>query len=112
MPHLVTATHNTQGTDQDGGRRVASSTTRRNLRCFVQPGKAQTVVTTDDAEGLRRVTEFVPTAVYFVDDAALSVDDQLTWLDASGNSHVYLVVGYYPPCGTNVFWHASCEERV
>lgn len=109
QPHVVTAVYNTQGTDQDGGRRVASSV-RANLPCFVQPGKAQTVITTDDQEGLRRVTEVVPTVVYFVDDAGLSVNDQVVWVDAAGGSHTYLVLGYYPPCGTSVFWRASCSE--
>jgi hypothetical protein len=112
QPHVVTVSLNTQGADQDGGRRVDSTKTARSVRCFVQPGKAQTIVETSNSEGLQRVTEFNPTSIYFVNDAGLNVHDVVTWAEPSGKTHVYLVVGYYPPCGTQVLWRASCEERV
>jgi hypothetical protein len=110
QPHVVTTVVNRQGSDQDGGRRVASST-RSSARCFVQPGESRVIVDSADQTGVSRVTEFSPTKVYFVDDAGLKVDDQIEWVDASGKNHIYLVVGYYPPCGTNVMWVAACQER-
>lgn len=112
QPHTVTATYNSWGADMDGGRRVVGTRTASGLACFVQPGKARTIIETADETGLRRVTEFNPTQVYFVDDPGLSVDDLLTWVDAAGRTHTYRVVGYYPPCGTAVVWHAACEERI
>lgn len=111
QPHVVTKIDNTFGADQDGGLRVASSAMKRNIKCFVQPGRAQPIVETSESEGTRRVTVFVPTTIFFIDDADLTIYDQLVWTDAAGRCHTYLVVGYYPPCGTNVLWHAACEER-
>jgi hypothetical protein len=112
QPHVVSVEHGHFGADQDGGRRVASSSETASLRCFVQPGEARTIVDTADRTGLSRVTEFNPTKIYFVDDAALKSQDRIDWVDASGRNHVYLVVGYYPPCGTSVMWNAVCEERI
>lgn len=114
QPHVVTATHNQLDTDMDGGPRVdvQAQAIRTGLRCFVQPGQSRTIVETNDEAGLRRITEFNPTTVYFVDDAGLKVDDVLTWVDGAGATRVYAVRGYYAPCGTSVLWHAVCEERI
>ena len=114
LPHVVTATYNRLDTDDDGGPRAQAKnqTTRSGLRCFVQPGKSTTLVQTSPEEGLRRITEYNPTTVYFVDTAGLKVDDVLTWVDMAGVTHTYVVRGYYPPCGTSVLWHAVCEERI
>jgi hypothetical protein len=112
QPHVVSVKYNHFGADEDGGRRVAAPGTGVGLRCFVQPGEARTIVDTADATGQSRVTEFNPTKVYFVDDAALSSQDLIEWVDAVGVNHIYLVVGYYPPCGTSVMWNAVCQERV
>ena len=112
QPHVVSVTYNVWGTDQDGAPKIVGTRGGSDMSCFVQPGKAQTLVETSDEMGLRRVTEFNPTNVYFVDDAGLSVHDLLTWTDAAGRVHTYLVVGYYPPCGTSVVWHAACQERI
>lgn len=111
QPHQIAKVGNKFGTDQDGGRLVASSATTSGLRCFVQPGKAQTLVETDD-KGNNSVVQLVMASIYFVDDAQLKVHDLLEWVDSSGTTHNYLVVGYWPPCGTSVCWHASCEERI
>lgn len=111
QPHSVVVVHNHHGTDQDGGRLIATST-RSTARCFVQPGEARTIVDSSNETGLSRVTEFNPTKIFFVDDAAISTQDLIEWTDLAGRSHVYLVVGYYPPCGTNVLWHAVCQERI
>jgi hypothetical protein len=114
QPHVVTATHNRLDTDMDGGPRVdvENQTIRTGLRCFVQPRKAETLVETNEETGLRRITQLVIADVYFVDDAALEIKDVLTWVDLAGRTHVYDVIGYYPPCGTSVLWHAVCEERI
>lgn len=112
QPHVVSATYQAWDADMDGGRLARPESQASGLRCYVQPGKARTIVETSDEMGLRRVTEFNPTQVYFADDAGLSVDDLLTWVDAAGRTHTYRVVGYYPPCGTAVVWHAACEERI
>lgn len=110
QPHVVAVVHNSQGTDQDGGRRVKSSS-RSSAPCFVQPGESRTVIDTSDGSGLSRVTEFNPTKVYFVDDAGIAVNDVIEWTDAAGRPHSYLVVGYFPPCGTSVMWVAACQEQ-
>jgi len=112
QPHVVAATYHVWGTDMDGGRRVEGSRVASGLPCFVQPGEARTIITTSDTAGTQRVTEVNPTNVYFVEDARLSIQDLLTWVDTSGVTHVYQVVGYYPPCGTSVLWRACCEERI
>jgi DUF1365 family protein len=112
QPHVVTVTRNHHGADQDGGHRIASSSDVVGLRCFVQPGEARTVITTDDQTGLNRVTEFNPTKIYFVDDAALKIQDVIAWVDAASRTHTYVVLGYYPPCGTNVMWNAVCQEQI
>jgi hypothetical protein len=112
QPHVVAVTRNHFGADQDGGRRVASTETPVGLPCFVQPGESRTIIDTSDQTGLNRVIEFSPTKIYFVDDAFLSSQDVITWVDASGKSHDYQVVGYYPPCGTSVMWNAVCQENI
>lgn len=112
QPHVVTVTHNHAGADQDGGRRVASSSDSAGLRCFVQPGESRTVIDSADQTGLSRVTELNPTKIYFVDDAGLKLQDVITWVDESANTHSYVVLGYYPPCGTSVMWNAVCQEQI
>lgn len=112
QPHVVSVTHNTQATDADGGRRVISSQVVTGLRCFVQPGIARTIIDTTDLTGNNRVTEFNPTRIYFTDDAGLKVDDQITWVDHTGRTHVYLVVGYIAPAAPMAPWRAECKENI
>jgi hypothetical protein len=114
QPHVVAATYNRFDSDMDGGPRAQAKnqTTRSGVSCFVQPRKAETLIETNEETGTRRITQLVLADVYFVDDAALNSDDLLTWNDSGGRSHVYRVVGYYPPCGTSVVWHAVCEEQI
>lgn len=111
QPHVVAVVRNREGADQDGGRRVVASS-RLTASCFVQPGESRTIIDSSDATGWNRVVEFNPTKIFFVDDAGIRSQDQLEWIDAAGRIHVYLVEGYYPPCGTNVLWHAVCKERI
>lgn len=111
QPHVATVIRNTERGDQDGGR-VVTESSRSSAPCFVQPGESQTIVDTTDHAGLNRVIEFNPTKIYFVDDPGLKTQDLIEWVDASGATHVYLVVGFYPPCGTSVMWNAVCQERV
>lgn len=111
-PHTVTVTRNAFGADQDGGARVASSSSQQSLRCFVQPGIARVVVDTSDETGLNRTTEFKPTRIYFLDDADLKVDDLVTWADHVGRTHVYQVVGYTPPATPMAQWLAECQEKI
>lgn len=111
QPHVVAVTRNRMGADDDGGMRVAVSASKSNLPCFVQPGQAQTIIDTSDTTGNSRVTEVIPTKVYFVNDADLDVKDLVTWVDQVGRTHVYRVEGYKPPCGTQVLWVAECKEN-
>ncbi len=112
QPHVVTLTYNTWDTDQDGGRRVDTSSTRSNVPCFVQPGEGRTILETSDADGLRRVTEFTPGKVFFVDNVSLKINDFVTWIDTTGDTHNYIVLGYNPPCSTSILYVASVEERL
>lgn len=112
QPHAVTITYNTWNTDQDGGRKVKASSTKNGVACFVQPGESRTVMETSDAAGLRRVTELTPGKVFFVDNVFLRIDDFITWIDSSGGTHNYIVLGYNGPCNTSVLWMAAVEERV
>jgi hypothetical protein len=111
-PHVVTITRNTQGTEEDGGRRVASATTATSLRCFVQPGLARTIIDTSDATGNSRVTEFNPTRIYFLDDVGISVQDLISWVDHAGVTHTYQVVGYIAPAAPFAQWRAECQEKI
>lgn len=112
QPHVVTITYNSWDTDQDGGRKVDTSTTKNNVPCFVQPGESRTIMETSDAGGLRRVTELTPGKVYFVDNVKIKIDDFITWVDTSGDTHNYIVLGFNAPCSTNVCYMASVEERL
>ena len=111
QPHACTITYNTWSTDDDGGRRVKSTRVRGGISCFVQPGRSETVIETSDTDGLRRVTQISPGHVYFVDDVQLTQHDLIQWTDPLGVIHTYLVIGYNPPCATNVCFDASIEER-
>ncbi|MDR3582575.1 MAG: hypothetical protein P4L67_04850 [Candidatus Pacebacteria bacterium] len=110
-PHTVTVQHNAFGADQDGGARVASSTSSQSLRCFVQPGEARTIVDTSDETGMNRTIEFNPTKIYFLDDADLSSKDVLVWVDGAGRTRIYQVVGYTAPAVPAAQWWASCQEK-
>jgi hypothetical protein len=110
-PHTVTVQRNAMGADQDGGMKVASSTSEQSLRCFVQPGEARTIVDTSDDNGMNRVTEFNPTKIYFLDDADLSTRDLVTWVDVAGRTRIYQVVGYTAPAAPAAQWWASCQEK-
>lgn len=111
QPHRCAITYNTWSTDGDGGRSVASTRSIGGVPCFVQPGRSETIIETSDEGGLRRVTQVSPGHVYFVDDIQLREHDLIRWVDPIGVTHVYLVIGYNPPCATNVCFDASIEER-
>lgn len=112
VPHIVNITHNAWTTDQDGGRKVASTVIQNQVPCFVQPGQARTVMETSDEGGLRRVTEIVPGKVYFVSDVGLKTNDLIAWLDTTNIIHNYIVLGYQQPCSSGSLWVADVEERL
>lgn len=112
QPHVCTIRYNSWNTDQDGGRKVKATRVRSGIPCFVQPGKSETVIETSDTDGLRRVTQISPGNVYFVSDVQLTEHDLIQWTDTLGVTHTYLVIGYNPPCATNVCFQASIEERI
>lgn len=112
QPHVCTITYNAWSTDQDGGRRVPSTRTASNIPCFVQPGKSQTVMESSEEGGLRRVTEISPGNAYFVVDVGCKTNDLIQWVDAIGRTHTFIVLGYSIPCGTQVLYVATIEERV
>jgi len=112
QPHKVTITYNTWGTDIDGGRMVTSSRILAQVPCFVQPGKARTIVDTSDERGFRRVTEIVPTRVFFVSNVSVNIHDLIQWVDGMNVKHNYAVIGFIEPGGLNSFWRADCQETI
>lgn len=111
QPHYCTIVYNSFPTDEDGGQYATPRINRGGIPCFVQPGEAKTIVETNEDGGTRRVTEIVTGKVYFVTDMRLGTHDLITWVDQSSVTHTFLVVGYHPPCGTEVHFVADVEER-
>jgi hypothetical protein len=115
-PHEVTLTLNTWGTDADGGRQVVSTQTVRQVDCSVQQGKPVREVTTDPADGSRRITQYIPTIMIFPENPRLKVDDIATWIDSDGGNdsetHIILVQGKRDAAGLQSVWEVHGIERI
>jgi hypothetical protein len=65
-----------------------------------------------DRDGVERGTEISPGNAYFVVDVGCKTNDLIQWVDAIGRTHTFIVLGYSIPCGTQVLYVATIEERV
>jgi hypothetical protein len=115
-PHEVTLTRNTWAEDADGGRFVASTVTVRQVDCSVQQGEPKEEITIGPEEGLRRVTQTIPTTVIFPDNPRLKVDDLITWVDTDGGpdseTHIIQVKGKRDAAGLRSVWAVQGFEKI
>jgi hypothetical protein len=111
MPHRVKLIRHTWSKDLDGGRVAVIDTDPTNVSAFVQPGRTTSVVDSSDHQGLSRVTEVVPTRVFFTSNVGLNTNDLIEWIDPTDRkTHVMMVLGFRPPCATLNVYTALCEE--
>jgi hypothetical protein len=107
-----TLTLQTWGTDADGGAAVVSSIVRIAVPCVYLPGKGRREITTEPATGLRRVTQWVPVSFGFPEDVGLNIDDLITWIDDSDNTHTYQVKSYGPYVAGQGGWNVATVEEI
>jgi hypothetical protein len=116
FPHDVKITYNTWGSDVDGGRIVASTTTKPSVPCFVQPSAPpQSRMRSAADVGDRRITHVLYWTCRFRQNPNLNVDDIVTWIDKdNGNSttHNIVVTGWLPETGLHCIWVVVGEERM
>lgn len=114
FPHEVSITRNTWGEDLDGGIMPASSVTYADWPCFVQAEAPKSVAEDDIGTGLRRHTKVTPYAIQFREDPKLSIDDQITWIDDTGDDvpgvHFITVTGNQDVLGLRGVWEVKGEE--
>ncbi len=115
-PHEVTLTRNTWTEDADGGRKVGSTVTVRQVDCSVQPGEPEERIETSPDTGERRVTQVIPAEIIFPENPHLNVDDLATWIDyessENGETHVYQVKGRMNAASLGSVFKVRTEERV
>jgi hypothetical protein len=116
FPHTVIITHNTWGTDPDGGRIVTATDVITDVVAFVQQDEPQELIEVNEETGDRRVTQIVPTKILFAENPQLSLHDLVTWVDfdtgLDPTTHLIRIFGSRNVIGLASVWQAIGEERI